>query len=158
MLIVLISDFFLTPKWLIIEPKAPKSLKTIYRVLNFAFKHKAPVNRSALTYWEEDIPSRIDLGKTKYGGPYTIEQVEDVKTLLQILALTTPLWISLTSFNMYRNTVFLVDFNGTVLDEQCSSQVTQYFTYNSYLVAMVLIIVHELVIYPLFGHITVSSI
>ncbi len=158
MLIVLISDFFLTQKWLIIEPKAPKSLKTIYRVLKFASKHKSPVNRSALTYWEEDIPSRIDLGKIKYGGPYTIEQVEDVKTLLQILALTTPLWISLTSFNMYGNTMSLADFNATVLDEQCSSQVTQYFTYEWYLVAMVLIIVHELVIYPLFGHITTSSI
>ncbi len=158
MSIVLISDFFLTPKWLIIEPKAPKSLKTLYRVLNFASRHKAPVNRSALTYWEEDIPSRIDLGKTKYGGPYTIEQVEDVKTLLQILALTTPLWISLTSFNMYSNTMFLVDFNGTVLDERCSSQVTQYFTFDSYLVTMVLIVVYELTIYPLFGHITTSSI
>ncbi len=158
MSIVLISDFFLTPKWLIIKPKSPKSLKNIYRVLNFASKHKSPVNRSALTYWEEDIPSRIDLGKSKYGGPYTIEQVEDVKTLLQILALTTPLWITLTSFNMYGNTMSLADFNGTVLDERCSSQVAQYFTYDWYLVAMVLIVVYELVIYPLFGHIVTSSI
>ena len=62
------------------EPKSPQSLKLIFRVLKFAAKHKAPVNRSALTYWEEDIPSRIDLGKSKYGGPFTTEQVEDVKT------------------------------------------------------------------------------
>ncbi len=74
MSIVLISDFFLTPKWLIIEPKCPQSIKTIYRVLKFAAKHKSPTNRSALTYWEEDIPSRLDLGKTKYGGPFTVEQ------------------------------------------------------------------------------------
>ncbi len=62
MSIVLISDFFLTPKWLIIEPKSPQSLKDIYQVLKFAAKHKSPLNRSALTYWEEDIPSRLDLG------------------------------------------------------------------------------------------------
>ncbi len=80
MSIVLISDFFLTPKWLIIEPKSPQSIKTIYRVLKYAAKHKAPTNRSSFTYWEEDVPSRIDLGKTKYGGPFTVEQVEDVKT------------------------------------------------------------------------------
>ena len=49
-----------SPKWLIIEPKSPQSLKTIYRVLKFAAKHKASLNRSALTYWEEDMPSRID--------------------------------------------------------------------------------------------------
>ena len=52
-------------------------------MLKFAAKHKAPVNRSALTYWEDDIPSRLDLGKSKYGGPFTTEQVEDVKTFLK---------------------------------------------------------------------------
>ena len=78
--IVLVSNFLFSPKWLIIEPESPQSLKTIFRVLKFAAKHKAPLNRSALTYWEEDVSSRIDLGKSKYGGPFTTEQVEDVKT------------------------------------------------------------------------------
>ena len=41
----------------------------------------------SLTAWENDIPSRIDLSKHKYGGPFTNEQVEDVKTLLQLLIL-----------------------------------------------------------------------
>ena len=40
---------------------------------------------TALTYWEDEIPSRIDLGKRKYGGPFTIEEVENVKTFLQLL-------------------------------------------------------------------------
>ncbi len=81
---VLISDFCLSKNWLIIEPKSPSSLKTIYQVLKFAAKHKTPLNRSALTYWEEDIPSRMDLGKSRYGGPFTTEQVEDVKTMFRI--------------------------------------------------------------------------
>ena len=59
-------------------------------MLKFAAKHKAPVNRSALTYWEEDIPSRVDLGKSKYGGPFTTEQVEDVKTFLKLLVVSVP--------------------------------------------------------------------
>ena len=59
------SFFLLAPKWLIIEPKCPQSLKIIYRVLKFAAKHKSPLNRSALTYWEKDIPSRLDLGKSR---------------------------------------------------------------------------------------------
>ena len=41
----------------------------------------------AFTYWEEDIPCRIDLGKNKYGGPFTNEEVEDTKTFLRILPL-----------------------------------------------------------------------
>ena len=88
--VVLISNFLFTPKWLIIEPNSPQSLKTIYKVLKFAAKHKAPLNRSAFTYWEEDIPSRIDLGKSKYGGPFTTEQVEDVKTILRLLVISLP--------------------------------------------------------------------
>ena len=52
-------------------------LKLIYQVLKYAWKHKCPENRSAFTYWEEDIPPRIDLGKNKYGGPFTTEEVVD---------------------------------------------------------------------------------
>ena len=59
----------------------------IYHVLKFAKEHRSPIQRSALTYWEDEIPSRIDLGKKKYGGPFTNEEVEDVRTFLQLLKL-----------------------------------------------------------------------
>ena len=62
-------------------------IKLIIRVLCYARKHKYPENRSALTYWEEEAPSRIDLGKDKYGGPFTEEEVEDVKTVFRMLPL-----------------------------------------------------------------------
>ena len=52
----------------------------VYHVLKFAKEHRSPIQRSALTYW----PSRIDLDKRKYGGPFTIE---NVKTFLQLLKL-----------------------------------------------------------------------
>ena len=57
------------------------------KVLKYSWKHKVPEHRSAFTYWEEDIPPRIDLGKDKYGGPFTNEEVEDTKTFLRILPL-----------------------------------------------------------------------
>ena len=59
----------------------------VYHVLKFAKQHRSPIQRSALTYWEDAIPSRIDLGKRKYGGPFTTEEVENVKTFLQLLKL-----------------------------------------------------------------------
>jgi peptide/histidine transporter 3/4 len=59
----------------------------IYHVLKFAIKHKNPLQRSAFTYWEDKLPSRIDLGKNKYGGPFTSEEVENVKTFLRLLKL-----------------------------------------------------------------------
>ncbi len=102
MSILCCSIFLLAPKWLIREPKSPQSLKIIYQVLKFAAKHKAPLNRSALTYWEEDIPSRMDLGKSRYGGPFTTEQVEDVKTFFKIIVIQIPLFIvSLSSRKLY---------------------------------------------------------
>ena len=65
--------------------------KLIARVLHYARKHKYPENRSALTYWEEKVPSRLDLGKEKYGGPFTEEEVEDVKTVFRMLPLFIPI-------------------------------------------------------------------
>ena len=61
--------------------------KNIYKVLKYSWNHKVPEHRSAFTYWEEDIPRRIDLAKSKYGGPFTNEEVEDTKTFLRILPL-----------------------------------------------------------------------
>uniref|UniRef100_A0A1X7UPX7 Major facilitator superfamily associated domain-containing protein n=1 Tax=Amphimedon queenslandica TaxID=400682 RepID=A0A1X7UPX7_AMPQE len=71
-------------------------IKLIVRVLCYARKHKYPENRSALTYWEEEAPSRLDLGKDKYGGPFTEEEVEDVKTVFRML----PLFLGFMAINL----------------------------------------------------------
>ena len=57
----------------------------VYRVLLFAYKNKHPIQRSSLTYWESDIPSRIDLAKTKYGGPFPEQDVDSVKSFWRIV-------------------------------------------------------------------------
>ena len=59
----------------------------MYRVTKFARQHKTPVRRSAFTYCEDEIPTGLDLGKEKYGGPFSTEQVEDVKVFYGILKL-----------------------------------------------------------------------
>ena len=56
-------------------------------VLNYARKHRHPERRSAFTYKEKECPSRIDLGKDKYVGPFTVEEVENEKTVLKLLPL-----------------------------------------------------------------------
>ena len=72
-------------------------IKLIVRVLCYARKHKYPENHSALTYWEEEAPSRLDLGKDKYGGPFTEEEVEDVKTFFRML----PLYVATLAFTTF---------------------------------------------------------
>ena len=49
--------------------------------------HDYPRLQSAFTYSGNERPSRMDYAKERYGGPFTAEQVEDVKTFLRILGL-----------------------------------------------------------------------
>ena len=83
---VLITDC-LCHKWLDIHYKSSSPFKTIFKVLNYARKTKYPEHRSAFTYIDEEEPSRLDYGKHKFGGPFTEEEVEDVKTIFRLLPL-----------------------------------------------------------------------
>ena len=73
--------------WLIKEPVAKNPFRLVYSVIKYAVKNKHPQCRSAFTYCEDELPSRIDFGKSKYGGPFTTEQVEDVKTFLRLIVI-----------------------------------------------------------------------
>ena len=84
---------------LTVEPAGNNPFTMVYKVLKYAWQHKCPERRSAFTYWEEDIPPRIDLGKSKYGGPFTTEEVEDVKTFLLLLLVL----VSLFGFHLAGN-------------------------------------------------------
>ena len=52
---------------------------------------------STLYQREEDYPSRIDLGKSQYGGPFTVEEVEDVKTVFRLIPVVMYVAISCNS-------------------------------------------------------------
>ena len=58
--------------------------------MKFAIQHKNLVRRSAFTYCENRCPSRMDFGKQRYGGPFTTEEVEDVKVLFKVLLSLSP--------------------------------------------------------------------
>ena len=64
-------------------PPRVNPVKHIYKVMKYAWFNKYPVRRSAYTYTER--PSRLDLCKDRYGGPFTTEEVEDVKSFWRIL-------------------------------------------------------------------------
>ncbi len=75
--------------------------KLVYKVTKFSRFHKVPVHRSAFTYCEDELPSGLDLGKTKYGGPFTIEEVEDVKAfygILKVIFITGPSFLQFMTF------------------------------------------------------------
>ena len=87
LLIIMLVTALLIKKWTIRYYYSVNPIKLIFGVLKFAHKNKYPLNRSALTYWEEVEPSRINLGKSKYGGPFLEKDVESVKTFLRLIPL-----------------------------------------------------------------------
>ena len=119
--------------------------KLIFRVLNYARKHKYPERRSALTYWEEDIPSRIDLGMSKYGGPFTVEEVEDVKTFFRLL----PVIICTGGCNTGLHLSWYTLLQGEGLLEDSKHAMS--YSYLSQLIIFVLgFPIYHFLLYPLF--------
>ena len=92
--------------------KSRNPMKIICEVLKYSWKHKIPELRSALTYWENDIPSRIDLGKDKYGGPFTYEEVENVKSFFRLLLLILSLFGFQLSGDGYSLTHYIMNRAG----------------------------------------------
>ena len=45
-----------------------------------------------MMYWENSLPGHLDLGKEKYGGPFTNEKVENVKTFFSIVVVLLSLF------------------------------------------------------------------
>ena len=77
----------LSKNMLIKEPVTQNPFKLVYKVVRYAINNKRPRCRSAFTYCEDELPSRIDFGKSKYEGPFTTEQVESFFRLLSIIFL-----------------------------------------------------------------------
>ncbi len=78
-------------KWFLIIPSEVSPYKLVYKVTQFARHHEVPIRRSAFTYCEDEIPTGLDLAKNKYGGPFTTEEVENVKAFYGILKIIVAL-------------------------------------------------------------------
>ena len=96
--------------WFLRDAGSRNPYKLVYNVICFARKHSSPIQRSAFTYCEDELPSRLDFGKEKYGGPFTLEQVENVKVFLNILKVLLslgPLFAIERSVNILQPLIFI---------------------------------------------------
>ena len=145
-------------KLLIKEPPPKYSFKLICKVIKLAIVTKHPRCRSAFTYCEDELPSRIDFGKSKYGGPFTTEQVEDVKTFLRFLPLISIFGVIASVLVAETNLYIVLGKRFTeshVVHDLGSRGIAECYTETSltnsiHLGILLLIVFHELIIYPLF--------
>ena len=153
-LTVVVSTNYLFSNQLIKEPVTQNPFKLVYKVVRYAIKTKHPRQRSAFTYWEDDPPSRMDFGKVKYGGPFTTEQVEDVKILIKILGVvfvaSFPVSLKFNFDHLHTTSILLGEHrmeNGSIF--YCSFGY-DFLTNVKAIIGLLLIPLNEFLIYPLF--------
>ena len=77
---------------IVIEPPPTVNpAKQIYNIFKYAIKYKRPLQCSAFTYGEPP-PGMLDRAKEGYGGPFTTDQVEDVRSFKNILLILLSLF------------------------------------------------------------------
>ena len=134
------------------------AIRKVYAVLKYAYKHKFPERRSAMTYWEDAPVSRFNLCKGEYGGPFSNELVEDVKTFIRISVMFIGvtfymLWISLNGFSFYYVDHF-PDSNDSLQTQhfQCSYVIKYYLSRHYTWWMMVFVLLYELILIPVLSY------
>ena len=139
---IIVSDC-LCQQWLDKTHKVTNPIKLVVKVLNYARKHKYPERRSAFTYIDEEHPSRMDFGKEKFGGPFTEEEVEDVKTVLRLLPIVICVIISFGGPHINLRLDALDDqFGNSVLNDAVGD--------TCWLPPLLLVPLFQYLLYPLF--------
>ena len=147
---IVVCLFMLCNHVLVKEPVINNPFKFIFHVTKYAMKTKHPQRRSAFTYCEDDMPSRLDFGKRKYGGPFTTEQVEDVKMFFKLLGIIIIVGgvFGMTDEKTFKLHSLVQPAHNVTSFRQCSLRYI--FTETYYITVAILIPVNELIIHPLF--------
>ena len=137
--------------WFLLEPAGVNPYKLVYKVVRFAYQHKIPLRRSAFTYCDEESQTRLDVGKHKYGGPFTTKQVEDVKAfwgILKVLISIGPAFLlqtvmqSLLPLFARHGNIFLPNPNSTGHpDEVHLEGITRYILISNGLLSPLLVVI-----------------
>ena len=136
----------LCSSYLLVEPESRNPYKMVLKVLKYYVLNKYPRKRSALTYCDEE-PSRLDLAKDQYGGPFKTEQVEDVKTFLRILfVLTIVNFFFISAYAPHIAKPYLIRHLSSTTRSSCYEE--GFIANMNIYCNVVFIVIHELFIYP----------
>ena len=150
MIMIVVGIIVYSLRHLVIKesPPAMDPLKLIYKVMRYAKKYNYPVRPSAFTC-NDDPPLRLDFAKTRYGGPFTTQQVEDVKSFWYLL--TIPLCHIFNSAVFMSGPLAQLYSKCLAAGEVTSIFATIFLQYNTAVieaVAVISIIILQLVIVP----------
>ena len=153
--LVVIISHSLFKQWLDITHHSTNPVKLVAKVLNYARKNKQPTNRSALTFWLDDYPPRLDVGKEKYDGPFSEEEVEDVKTVLRLIPLILCITCFGSAWDVQWSAAADENLNGEplliIVNSSQNDLIEVILSYGVvYVAAILFILLYQFLIYPCF--------
>lgn len=143
--------------WLVKERANRTSLNLVYKVVKFLYRHR-------LVTQSERTVSRFDAAKHMHGGPFTNQQVEDVKSILYIILViavgaTVAGGITPIEYATQKLQHTMQGWSHKSRLVQCYERLSIW--YNDYWFMIPLVILYELIIHPLhircFVKITITS-
>ena len=147
-LTVAVCSDFLFHHWLTKEQVTQKSMNLIFKVIKFTIKHRRSFK------YEDKLQSRFNVAKHIYGGPFSNQQVEDVKSMLWITTVIavcsivsggTTLVEYATDKILHQNLQLQQDKNGLTGCYRWYS-----IQYSDYLFTIGYISIYEFALFPMF--------
>lgn len=149
--------------WLVKEKTAHNPFALVCRVLHYTTKNKYPRLTSAFTHYDGRFCSRIEYAKEKFGGPFTTQQVEDVKTFFRIVLCVVVggsfVGLFMAMFPAYSKILSSLDKGRGVLSSvpnNCSHLVIEgclrkvMIHYSGHCIMVLLLPLYHFLLYPLF--------
>ena len=153
-LTVALSLDFLFHHILVNEPVVHrKSLQVILGVIKYSIRNRH-LRYSLSATANNVVPSRFEVAKHMHGGPFTSQQVDNVHTFLWVLIIIATCSLVFGSFEPLRFAQGKIEHHWknwlTVADSKrvCYKSLT--LLYNDHFIVIVLAILYEFIIHPLF--------
>lgn len=140
---------FLCHHWLVKEEVIGQSFHETMKIINYVVRNRRL--RYDFSNDDHNIPSRFDIAKHQYGGPYTAQKVDNVHTFLWIVTV-------LAACGIVFGAIMPVEFAREKLQNRwdgfkkadgllgCYSKLT--LRYNDYIIVVTSVLLYELVIHP----------
>lgn len=144
--VALILDF-LFHSCLIKEQPKGKPLSLIFNIIKFSVKHRHSFRN------ELETPSKLNIAKHIYGGPFSSQEVEDVKSMLRIVMLIAIGSIVCAAIIPVEYATKKIELN--LLKWSRSNGLTGCYQrlsvhYNDYFFTIGIVVVYEFIVHPIF--------
>lgn len=143
---------FLCRHWLVADTVSRMSLREVAKIVRYVIKHRK------LRYdfeTENEQPSRFDVAKHQYGGPFTSVQVDNVYTFLWILVVMFTCGIVFGAFMLLHYTRQRIqrrwsDYSSSGEEGVGGCYKKLLLRYQDYIFMFILVSIYEFIVRPLF--------